>query len=227
ENPDLHHCPPPVEHLARILSWFNSSLRRSRRQLKQSSFCLINGLPCPHFIRPRNDKLCAKHTVKNLSTYRLNVSKTDKTPHPSPVLDLLHAHRVSPKLLRNKRLNLFAIRTRFTPSVRKSALPWRGDKVTFPLPLGEGKKWAFTLAEIFSPCRKVKFSFGFTLAETLITLGIIGIVAALTIPQLVSNYKKHVTVNKLKYVYSLLKNAEQTAIKQASWKIPDNYPIKL
>ena len=28
----------------------------------------------------------------------------------TPVLKLLHAHRVSPKLLRNRRLNLFAIR---------------------------------------------------------------------------------------------------------------------
>lgn len=39
------------------------------------------------------------------------------------VLDLLRAHRVSPKLLRNKRLNLFAIRTHFVLSVRKSAEP--------------------------------------------------------------------------------------------------------
>ena len=91
-----------------------------------------------------------------------------------------------------------------------------------PLPEVEGKKCAFTLAEVFSPCRKAKLNFGFTLAETLITLGIIGIVAAITIPQLVSNYKKHVTVNKLKYVYSLLKNAEQAAIAEygdmTGWK---------
>ena len=39
------------------------------------------------------------------------------------VLDLLHAHRVSPKLLCNKRLNLFAIRIYSVPSVRKSAEP--------------------------------------------------------------------------------------------------------
>lgn len=33
-----------------------------------------------------------------------------------------------------------------------------------------------------------KLKSGFTLAEVLITLGVIGIVAALTIPQLVKNY---------------------------------------
>ena len=52
------------------------------------------------------------------------------TPRPTfghPVLDLLHAHRVSHKLLRNNMLNLFAIRTRFAPSVRKFALPTWGE----------------------------------------------------------------------------------------------------
>ena len=44
----------------------------------------------------------------------------------------------------------------------------------------------------------------FTLAEVLITLGIIGIVAAVTIPTLVKNYEKRVTVTKLKKVYSTL-----------------------
>ena len=36
-------------------------------------------------------------------------------------LDLLRAHRVSHLWLCHSMLNLFAIRTRFTPSVRKSA----------------------------------------------------------------------------------------------------------
>lgn len=39
---------------------------------------------------------------------------------------------------------------------------------------------------------------GFTLAEVLITLGIIGVVAALTMPALVANYKKQEAVSKLK-----------------------------
>ncbi len=40
-------------------------------------------------------------------------------------------------------------------------------------------------------CEKDKRSSAFTLAEVLITLGIIGVVAALTIPSLITNYKAH------------------------------------
>ncbi len=47
----------------------------------------------------------------------------------------------------------------------------------------------------------------FTLAEVLITLGIIGVVAAMTIPTLVNNYKKKVTVTQLKHTYSVLVQA--------------------
>jgi len=45
---------------------------------------------------------------------------------------------------------------------------------------------------------------GFTLAEVLITLGIIGIVAALTIPSLINNYQKRVIESRLKEDYSIL-----------------------
>jgi prepilin-type N-terminal cleavage/methylation domain-containing protein len=44
----------------------------------------------------------------------------------------------------------------------------------------------------------------FTLAEVLITLGIIGVVAALTLPSVIQSHQKQVTVNKLKKVYSVL-----------------------
>lgn len=47
----------------------------------------------------------------------------------------------------------------------------------------------------------------FTLAEVLITLGIIGVVAALTLPTLIQNYKEKQTVVKLKKTYSVLQNA--------------------
>lgn len=48
---------------------------------------------------------------------------------------------------------------------------------------------------------------GFTLSEVLITLGIIGVVAALTIPTLVANYRKKVVVSKVKKAYSTLQQA--------------------
>lgn len=44
----------------------------------------------------------------------------------------------------------------------------------------------------------------FTLAEVLITLGIIGVVAALTLPTLINNYEKKVTVTKLKHFSSVM-----------------------
>ncbi|MBP3924529.1 type II secretion system protein [bacterium] len=47
----------------------------------------------------------------------------------------------------------------------------------------------------------------FTLAEVLITLGIIGIVAAMTLPALITKYQKQVTVNRLKHAYSVLSQA--------------------
>ena len=49
--------------------------------------------------------------------------------------------------------------------------------------------------------------YGFTLAEVLITLGIIGIVAAMTMPSLIQKYQEKVTVNKLKKMYSVLSQA--------------------
>lgn len=47
----------------------------------------------------------------------------------------------------------------------------------------------------------------FTLAEVLITLGIIGVVAVMTLPALISKYNEFVTINQLKQVYSQLSNA--------------------
>ncbi len=51
----------------------------------------------------------------------------------------------------------------------------------------------------------------FTLAEVLITLGIIGVVAALTMPSLIEKHQKSVTINKLKSTYSILNNAIEHA----------------
>lgn len=51
----------------------------------------------------------------------------------------------------------------------------------------------------------------FTLAEVLITLGIIGVVAALTLPALIHNYRKSVVENKLKSEFSLISNAIRMA----------------
>ncbi len=65
----------------------------------------------------------------------------------------------------------------------------------------------------------------FTLAETLITLVIIGVVAALTVPNLIIKHQKEETVTRLKKNYSVLSQAINKAIAEngpiSSWDVPD------
>lgn len=63
------------------------------------------------------------------------------------------------------------------------------------------------MAEVFSPRRKVKSNFGFTLAEVLITLGIIGVVAAITMPALINKINDTVYENQRKVAESKLSQA--------------------
>ena len=77
-------------------------------------------------------------------------------------------------------------------------------------------KKAFTLAEgathvvNWDNSRKIAF----TLAEVLITLGIIGVVAAMTLPSLIANYQEKAIVAQLKRVYSVLSQAYVSAIQE-------------
>ncbi len=54
----------------------------------------------------------------------------------------------------------------------------------------------------------------FTLAEVLITLGIIGVVASLTLPSVINKYQEKVTVTKVKKAYSTMNNALFSAISE-------------
>ena len=70
-------------------------------------------------------------------------------------------------------------------------------------------KAAFTLAEgatHVAHCDKSR-RVAFTLAEVLITLGIIGVVAALTLPTVIQNYRKQETVAQLQKTYSTVNQA--------------------
>jgi prepilin-type N-terminal cleavage/methylation domain-containing protein len=64
---------------------------------------------------------------------------------------------------------------------------------------------------------------GFTLAEVLITLGIIGVVASLTIPTLMQNQQEKATEAKLKKVYSVLSSAYTLAVQENG--TPDNWGL--
>lgn len=67
---------------------------------------------------------------------------------------------------------------------------------------------------------------GFTLSEVLITLGIIGIVAALTLPALTANYKKKEYTVRLKRFYSTMQQAIQMSgynnESAIYWQYPNN-----
>ena len=69
--------------------------------------------------------------------------------------------------------------------------------------------------------------FGFTLAEVLITLGVIGVVAAMTMPTLIKHYQQHETVNRIKQTYSILSNAVRMSETEngllETWEIPNTY----
>ena len=85
------------------------------------------------------------------------------------------------------------------------------------------KNFGFTLAEgathvNMSP---TKVKFGFTLAEVLITLGIIGVVAAMTIPTLIANYQKKQTVVKLQKAISVMNQAYRLAYDDVGEVTPD------
>lgn len=71
--------------------------------------------------------------------------------------------------------------------------------------------------------RKTKFAF--TLAEVLITLGIIGIVAEITIPTLIQNMREQQTIGMLKKEYSVLSQAYDMAVQDNG--TPDNWGLSL
>ena len=57
---------------------------------------------------------------------------------------------------------------------------------------------------------------GFTLAEVLITLSIIGVVSALTLPNLNSGYMRQTTATQLSKAINTLENANALALQETS-----------
>ncbi len=103
--------------------------------------------------------------------------------------------------------------------------PERGNNINFPkrtcspidlFTSSLKEKVAFTLAEgatrVALPNSQHRAAF--TLAEVLITLGIIGVVAAMTLPTLIANKNKQDTVVKVKKIYSTLAQAHLRAIEE-------------
>lgn len=68
----------------------------------------------------------------------------------------------------------------------------------------------------FSPLKEKN---SFTLAEVLITLGIIGVVAAMTLPTLIQNHKKKEIVTRLEKTYSIMNQAINLSKANDTWGV--------
>ena len=60
---------------------------------------------------------------------------------------------------------------------------------------------------------------GFTLSEVLITLGIVGVVAVLTVPSVMKNYRNRLYVSQLQKVYSQISEATVAIMRDEMWII--------
>lgn len=87
----------------------------------------------------------------------------------------------------------------------KSSIKWRKGSRTSVVEMNQNSfiDKVYSLLTSHHSLKKAAF----TLAEVLITLGIIGVVAAMTMPSLIQNYQEKATVTKLKKCYSLVSQA--------------------
>jgi prepilin-type N-terminal cleavage/methylation domain-containing protein len=73
----------------------------------------------------------------------------------------------------------------------------------------------------------IKISSGFTLAEVLITLLVIGVVSSLVIPVIMADFDKHSTVTRLQKVYAVLQQAVKLAQSDygdiSTWNFPQTH----
>ena len=79
------------------------------------------------------------------------------------------------------------------------------------------------LSSLFTLHPSLKKKAAFTLAEVLITLGIIGVVAAMTIPGMIVKHQKQVFVTRMKQTYSIVSNAMMSSV--AEYGEPNNWGV--
>ena len=77
--------------------------------------------------------------------------------------------------------------------------------------MAEGGAFCYSIKKFLFLKRSFSLKKAFTLAEVLVTLSIIGVVSAMTIPTLVRNNQEHQTIAKLKATYSILSQAMKVA----------------
>ena len=73
---------------------------------------------------------------------------------------------------------------------------------------------------------QISNNYGFTLAEVLITLGIIGVVAAITIPNLINNYKAKRLHSQFLKSYSTIQQVMKMFESEDMSTDPKDYPSR-
>ena len=106
--------------------------KRERNEHERRKLCLC--LTPPPLVPPLTEVNLtgegnATPALRSRSDANVTFAPHPYTPHPTPVLDLLHAHGDSTRSLRLSSLVPLAFRTNSVSSVRKSALPHRGQSV--------------------------------------------------------------------------------------------------
>ncbi len=109
-------------------------------------------------------------------------------PHPCP---LLEKEREQESVLARAKVNS----------------PGRGDDIKFPK-----RTYSPKLVSLITHHCSLRRKAAFTLAEVLITLGIIGVVAAITMPVVIARYKAKVMEAQFKKTYSIVSNATRMLV---------------
>ena len=160
-------------------------------------------------ILPRTARLLAYDVSKESSLLQYkaaakNENNSTETDHASMPLYIFASKSVS---CRHSVLELLLARNCHSYCCRRyelrSSLPELATRPQF-------RNADLHLAAWLPSCLAAK-RVAFTLAEVLITLGIIGIVAALTLPSVIQNYRKQVILNKIKRTYAVLNNTIERA----------------
>ena len=116
-------------------------------------------------------------------------------------------------------IRLFSLSER--DEVSKKLLKRRGKSAV--------QNYVNSLKRTYSPINLFSYSLfkkcAFTLAEVLITLGIIGVVAAMTLPSLIANHRKLVLKTQLKKTYSEIQQINTYFIKDEGMSMYEYYDM--
>ena len=196
------------------------------------NFCSSDNapLPSPH---PREGACSCKTNLQSNNCHCERQNGASQSPNLCNINEITTSN-ASPSP-RNDRENLCKTQV----SGAAATLPHRGEGISNynqiiynnqpspqPSPIGEevsnykmlkqvqhdtnSSKRTYSLINLFSYSPRKRAAF--TLAEVLLTLGIIGVVAAMTMPVLITNHQKQKTVSYVKKFYNEINNAVRMAV---------------